>query len=366
MTAFLVGYLLMGKNLSSNPKPETGTILDRFEGQDTENNAETAKSGPTIPFLITDKKVISVASSNNKNGVLYFEKGTGKILEFNFIDRNEKILSDTVLPNFISSIWSPARKEVIHSFYVQSGQDYRHYSFSTDKTTQLDPNMHSLAFSPDGNLIVYYYLAEETTEPSQSESSEELADAPTELTTKQVGKIIIAQTDGQYPKKILTTRIKDLEISWPAKNQIVLKTVDSGIYILTEEGELTKFMEPMGLFQEKWSQSGKKVLFSVLKDDKEEPTLWIKDLATREEKPLEIEGSADKCAWSIDDTNIICALAKSPSIDELHQINIVTGSKNILAEPEIPIKEVALSETEDYLVFISALDDKLYGLKISD
>ena len=359
LTAFLIGYLLIGGSLGSSSKPKTGTILDKFDGQIANSETPNTESGPSMPFLVTSARSVSLTSSRDKNSVLYYEKGTGKLFEFNFDEETEKVISDTVLPNFISSAWSPTRKEVIQSFYSQSGKDYRHYSFSTSKTTRLNPNIHSLAFSSDGNTIAYYYLEKGTENYDQSELSE---GSPAE----RAGKIFIAQTDGQYPKKILDTRIKDLEISWPAKNQIVLKTLTSGIYIITEEGKLTKFMEPMGLLQERWSRSGKKMLFSALKDDEEGPTLWIKDLATQEEKPLNIPGSADKCVWSINDINIICALMKSPSVDELYQIDIATGSKKLIAEPEMLIKEVALSETENYLVFINASNERLYGLKISD
>ncbi len=354
ITAFLIGYLLIGGDFGSGPKPKTGTILDKFDGQVANSDTPNTESGPSMPFLITDTRIVSLTSSRNKNSLLYYEKGTGKLFEFNLDEKMEKVISDTVLPNFMSSAWSPTRKEVIQSFYSQAGQDYRHYSFSTGKTTGLDQNIRSLAFSPDGNTLVYYYLEKKT------------IDILEELPTKQAGKIIISQTDGQYPKKILDTRIKDLEISWPAKNQIILKTVDSGIYILTEEGGLTKFMEPTGLLQERWSQSGKKMLFSGLTDERMEPLLWIKDLETREEKPLNIAGEASKCVWSIDDINIICALMKSPSVDELYQINTSDNSQELIAEPEMLIKEVLLSEIEDYIIFQGASDEKLYGIKISD
>ena len=359
----MIGYLLIGGDFESGSKPKTGTILDKFDGQIANSDTPNTENGPSMPFLIASTRVTSLSSSRDKNGVLYYEKGTGKLFEFNFDEKTEKIISDAILPNFISSVWSPTRKEVIQSFYSQSGQDYRHHSFSTSKTTQLNPNIHSLAFSSDGNAIVYYYLEEGIMDTNQSELPE---DAQAGSSTEQAGKIVIAQTDGQYPKKILDTRIKDLEIAWPAKNQIVLKTTDFGIYILTEEGKLTKFMEPVDLLQEKWSQSGKKMLFSALTDERTEPILWIKDLETREEKSLNIQGSADKCVWSIDDINIICALTKSPSVDELHQINTTSGVKSLLAEPEMSIKEVLLSGIENYLLFVGASDEKLYGVRLGD
>lgn len=353
LTAFLVGYLFLGGDIGSSPK--TGTILDKFGKHIPDNNTSGTENEPSLPFLVTEKRVVSPIASNDKNSILYYEKETGKIFEFNLDEKTEKVISNTILPNFISSIWSPTQKEAILSFYSQSDQDYRHYSFSTGKTTLLDPSIGSLAFSPNGNAIVYYYL-------DNSPPTDEV-DLPTEALAK-VGKIVIAQTDGQYPKKVLDTRIENLEVSWPAEDQIALKTTDSGIYILTEDGKLTKFMEPLGFFQENWSQSGKRMLFSALTEEKVEPVLWVKELETREEKSLNTEGDAKRCVWSIDDITIVCALMKSPSVDELYQINTVNGSKILLAEPGLSIKEIALSRVEDYIFFVSASDEKLYGLKI--
>lgn len=354
LTAFLVGYLFLGGDIGSSPK--TGTILDKFGEQTTDNNPGI-ENEPQTPFLVTDRKAISLENSLDKNSVLYYEKGTGKLFEFNFDEKTEKVITDTILPNFMASVWSPTKKEAIHSFYSQHGQNYTHYSFSTGKTTPLDLNIQSLAFSPVGNAIVYHYL--------DSSLVIDESGLPAEVPVK-AGRILIAQPDGQYQKKILDTRIQNLRLMWPAKDQIVLKTPDSGIYILTEDGKLTKFMEPTGLFEEKWSQSGKKMLFSTLTDEKTEPMLWVKDLETREEKPLNTEGDARKCVWSIDDINIICALMKSPSIDEIYQINTADGSKKLLSEPGLPIKELLLSKTEDYVFFVSASDEKLYGLRIPD
>ena len=198
LTAFLIGYLLIGEDLITSSKSKTGTILDKFEEQTTNNDATSTENESSMPFLLTSKKVVSLAGSRDKNSVFYYEKGTGKLFEFNFDEKMEKNISDTILPNFISGAWSATRKEVIQSFYSQSGQDYRHYSFSTSKTTRLNPNIHSLAFSSGGNTIAYYYLEEEPADSGQSELSE---NAPVGPPTEQVGKIVLLKPMGNTLKK---------------------------------------------------------------------------------------------------------------------------------------------------------------------
>lgn len=362
LTAFLVGYLAVKGDIGPGSKSKTGTILDKFGDEQPTMSNEQLTEEP-VPFALADRKIISPATSPDKKSVLYYEKNTGKMFEFNLADKTEKVISDKILPNFMFSIWSPAGKDTVSSYYSQTDPNFKHYGLDNGKTTELDNNIQSVAFSPDGNLIAYYYF-NKTADPTPTPLDE--PDPSQGLPDLQTGKIMVAQPDGQYQKKILDTRIEDIKISWPSNEYMVLKTPASGIYLLTQDGKLNKFLEPLSLFEDKWSQSGKKMLFSALTGNMSEPSLSVKDVDTREERPLNIEGSASKCAWSIDDVNIFCALSKSPSADEIYLINTSDGSRKLIAEPGVLIKELLLSSAEDYLLFISASDDKLYAVKLAD
>ena len=94
--------------------------------------------------------------------------------------------------------------------------------------------------------------------------------------------------------------------------------------------------------------------------------LWLKDIESKEETPLDLEGDASLCAWSKDDITIICALSKSPSIHEIYKINSLDKSRKLAAEPNMLIKELLMSAAEYNLLMISAVDEKLYSIKISD
>lgn len=340
LTAFLAGYFIIGGDIGGS---RTGTMLDKFSGQSTDNTAQKDKA-EVKTFLVADRRVISPANSLARGQIIYYEKDTGKVFEFDITTKEEHSISDSILPNFINAVWSPSKKEVINSFYSQSGQDLRYYNFDTLKTTRLSSDIQSFAFSPDGSLLVYFV--------------KNTADQ------EETGKIFISQPDGQYQKKILETRIEDLKLSWPAKDQIVVKTSASELFLLNEAGKLSKFLDSSPLFEEKWSQSGKKILFSALTEGEPEPILWIKDKETMGERQLDVVGSASKCAWSIDDINIICALAKSPSVDEIYAINTSDGSYKLVADLEMTAKELFLSSAEEYLMFMGASDEKLYGIKM--
>ena len=366
LTAFLAGYLIIGGGLGDNSRKITGTVLDKFDGQtDPANDRQKAEESTGIR-LLTDRPVVSIVNSQGKESVLYYEKNTGKVFEFDLTDRKEEVVSDAVLANFISSLWSPTQMAVISTFYSSSGSIFKHHDFNTKKTTELGSDVKSVAFSPDGSLIVYYLFEGQPTTPASSVSPTIEGIDESGQPEFYAGKIIISEPDGKYQKKVLDTRLRDVVINWPAKNQITLKTPLSDLFLLTEDGKLNKLLEFKTLLEERWSKSGKKLLFSSLTDISMEPVLFITNVETREEKPLNLEGSASKCTWSIDDVNIFCALAKSPSVDDIYQINTLDGSKKLVAEPGFTIKEVLLSGLEDHLLFVSVVDEKLYGIEISN
>lgn len=352
LTAFLAGYIVVGRGTRIGSK--TGTILDKFgsqqstpstgSGQATSDQQPAHESG-LMPLV--DRAVVSVTNSLNRGSILYFEKNTGKLYEYDLNSKTEKVISDKILPNFISALWSPAKEELLGSFTSNTGIIFKYINIKTGQEVALDPNIRSVAFSPDGNLMAYHYRDDATENDS--------------------GNITISQPNGQYQKKILATRIKDIVMSWPNKENMALKTPGQEIFFLNEAGNLTKVLDIKFGLEEKWSPSGNKLLFSALSDNPDDPDikLWIKDMASKEEKEL-IPGSAFKCVWSIDNVNIYCAIAKSPSIDEIYFINTADGSNKLIAEPDTPIKELFLSTVEDRILFINAADEKLYSIKISE
>lgn len=379
LTAFLAGYFLIQGD-SGSPKLNTGTILDKFDNNYPQTTHSTGSTGSqqatssgqatndrrqaegNTPFLIADRKVTSITNSPDKKGILYFEKNTGKLFEFDYKNSQETAVSETILPNFISAIWSPAEREVISSFYSPGKTNFKYHSYQTSKTTSFDPNIRSVAFSPDGNLIAYFYAS-----PDKTSSPEPVETDIAQTSIVEPNKIFIAQPDGSYSKKILDTRLDNISISWPTGEWIAFKTSGAEIFLLSPEGKLNRFLGPGTALGEKWSKTGKKMLYSAPSGDyvPEGSILYVKGLDSREERSLEIGGEASKCVWSIDDVNIYCALAKSPSADEIYRINVDTGLKKLLIDPEAKLKEMFLSSTEDHLFFINASDEKLYTTRLA-
>lgn len=358
ITAFLVGYLIFDKGLGGSSGLKTGTILDKFNQQSTPDKQGADKGN--VPFLIADRAVISPTNSSKKSSVFYFEKNTGKMFEFSLETRSEEVVLNEVVPNFLSALWSPRKGETIRYFYSPSGNRFEYYNFDTLTSSGLDKDIQSIAFSPDGNLTVHYHL-DSTGGTDQSGLPADQIGLPA-----QAGKIVISQPNGQYPKKIFQARIKELQLSWPVQDRIVIKT-PSELFFLTEDGKLTKLLESNFSLEEKWSPSGKKLLLSSFTDmTNPEIKLRVMDIESKIEKLLDITLPASRCVWSIDDVNIVCASPRSSSSDEFYRINTFTGSVELIAELELMVKDFFLSTTEDYIIFTNASDEKLYGIRIGD
>lgn len=355
LTAFLAGYVMVRRGADSTLRSKTGTILDKFNGSGQEDtNLENTKEA--IPTPLTERKVLSVVNSPIKNVILYFEKNTGRLFEFNMETKGEQVILDKTMPNFTSAIWSPTKKNFIGTFVSDSKNVFKSFDVTTGKETTMNPGIRSVAFSHDGNLIAYHYL-----DPVEAENTANPEISP----TVQIGKIMISEPDGKYEKKILDTRLSSVNISWPMKDNILLETSAAEVFILSEDGKLSSLFGPSFGLKKVLSPSGKKLIFSYLSanEDQGETMLSIKDLASKEERSL-LPASASKCVWSIDDVNLLCAIQKSPSVDAIYLINTIDGSEKLIAEPLMAVRDLLLSPLEDYLVFIGVSDDKLYSIKI--
>ena len=334
----------------SGLKNQTGTILSRFNSYSDTISPTPDEQGPSA---LINRKIVSLTNSPDNNSILYYEQNTGKVFEYDLANKNETTISNAILPNFISTIWSPTKKEVISAFYSQSGYDFKYYNYNTNKSVVLGSNIRSVAFSPDGSYVAYYL-----TEIIPGDNQNGQADT-------EVGRVYISQPNGSLPKLIFSTRIQDLRLLWPAKDKIVLATPNSGTYTISEDGkQFEKILDAVPIIEESWSKSGQKLLYSGLIDpENQNPILSIKNSAASQDKSLGFEGSASKCAWSIDDINIYCALARSPSSDNIYMVDTDKNTKKLVVELPGQAKELFLSSTEDYLIYISAADEKPYLVK---
>ncbi|MDP2648126.1 MAG: hypothetical protein Q8P35_02710 [Candidatus Yanofskybacteria bacterium] len=343
-SAGIASYLIGHPNSLSGG---SATILDKF----TDNPA----IGKSIELTqkrrltaISQQNAVSPAISANRNKVLYYEAAIGRVFETDIEGRGEVTISENKLSGFIRTFWSPNKREVISEFRNSSGIQFRYYNYETNRTATLPQNIRSLTFSPDGQEIAYFQ------------------------TKGEMGMVYLALPDGSNPKKIFDTRILDIKLLWPSAQQIIIQTSQnsiSNILILSPEGGIARILSEQKSLRHVWSPSGNKVLFSTLSSDNIS-SLSVLDIMTRSQTAIGLKTSADKCVWSIDERTVICAVAKSTTVSEdifkidvssMRQELLFTGDLN---SPPISAEDLFLMPGENYLIFLNAIDDRLYSLKI--
>ena len=82
LTVSFAGYVFISGGLGNNTSSKTGTLLDKFDTETTNENgiAVPERSGP---ILLSDRQVLSPTGSLNPNSILYYDKSTGELYELN-------------------------------------------------------------------------------------------------------------------------------------------------------------------------------------------------------------------------------------------------------------------------------------------
>ena len=340
-TAFLSGYLISQTDFHRNSSSNfSGNILDKFSDNNSSPSPQAESSKTLRP--LSPRSALSPVISKEKNSILYYEKGTGKVFEVTLNDLREKSVSDVPLANLIKTVWAPSRKEVVSLFYHPKGNHYKYFNYKTKASVDLGTNIKSLSFSLDGSQIAYF---------GDREGSR---------------GIFISQPDGNSSKKLLLSRLENADVYWPTDNLLFFKTDNSDgseLFSLSLTGELTRILDPRERLEVKWSRNGSRVLFSQ-KVESGRISLFYKDLSSESETALNVATDASKCDWSIDGKTIVCGVPRSSaSGDEIYEIGL-DGTKKLLSSPtsRLDTAELFLSGLDDYVVILNSLDNKLYIL----
>lgn len=338
-TAFLGGYLISQKDFHRSSVSSNANVLDKFSGNNPSPGPQDSSGNLR---LLSQRFVVSPVLSKEKDGIIYYEKGSGKVFEATLKDQREKLVSDTSLTDLIKTIWSPSRKEVVSLFYYPKENRYKYFSYKTKASIDLGTNIRSLAFSPDGSQIAYFGSKEDSR------------------------GMFISQPDGSSFKRILSSRLESAEVYWPTDDWLAFVTNTANgfeLYNLSRAGEVKKILNQRDGLEVKWSKDGSKVLFSQKAESG--LNLFYKDVTSESEISLNVATSASKCDWSVDSKTIVCGVPRSSaSGDEIYEIGL-DGTKKLISSPtsKINTAELFLSGLDDYIVILNNSDAKLYILK---
>ncbi len=347
LAAFLGGYLLSGNGLpkeANNSNYQTGNILDKFDNQASASENISSSESPSI---LSKNKVASFTLLNTGD-ISYYEKGTGRMFSVNSDTKEEKVLSANALPNFIKTIWSSDKQEVISQFYSLSGTQYKYYNFQTKQSATLN-SLQLPAFSPDGSQIVSFASS---------------------LDANGTYNILISQPNGSISKKIFSTRLSYVNLYWPQDNLLAFEVSDnrghSKLFSLTKEGEVGEILTDAQNLKTQWSPDGQLLLFSKV-GDTSQTELSYQNIMDGSETLLPVTTSASKCAWSIDGKTIVCAVpTASGDGEELYKVDVTNKTKQLITAlgPNMQVQEMLLSNIDNYAIFLNSYDERIYSVKI--
>lgn len=325
---------------------------------------EVASGGVTkvkdLDFGI-NKKIVSAADR-----IVTFNADTGKFYKLNN-DGEKEELSTRIYKDVKNVTISPKTNQAILEF-----PDNKNvlYDYVNDKQISLPEDWTDFNFSNEGTQIAF-------------------KDMNANPDYRWLG---IANPDGSGQKYIeqIGDKANDFKVDWSPNGSMIAqyktgKSADaSKIYFVGKNNENFRALELNGYGAEtKWTPDGNRLLYSAhttATDNK--PELYIVDAAGDNigynHQSLKLNTWADKCAFANADT-VYCAVPKElpananlmPSIannipDYIYKVNLKTGVKSFVAEPEFnyTIDQLVVSGDEDVLYFTDNLVGNVHSIKL--
>lgn len=343
----LVVALVSGWRPGSGSESDRASILDQFS-EGPKNPTTTSLVSSKRISLLSALPVTAVAPDSRKNAVLYYERDTGRVLSTLLATNNQDLISAHPLANFLDTVWSPNRREVISIFSGSTGKEFRYFNYDSRKSVVFPESVRSVIFSPDGSEAAVF------------------------KNTTTGGSISLTTPDGSATKKILDTRIQNLDLYWPAQDFLAFRTSDpskpnSSLFGLSREGELSELIGDVVDIDAVWSPDGSKMLVSYMQNGK--PTLAWQTFPMGKLQNIDITTSASRCAWSRNNTTLVCAVAHDETYpnDDLYAYSLKTNTKTLefastTTEKFSNIQQTLLSAQEDHILVLT-MDGKLYSIK---
>ena len=344
LVTFLGGYILARKD--GTPQSASIYQLERFNNKTaTEGIIDNIGSERSVLERLSTVKVLNPTISESGREVVYFEKGTGKILSADFSGKSTNIVSGEIINDLNDANWS---KNGIQVIFNQQGK-YTYFNVKTGARSKLNQNISHVTWSRDGKKIAYLFYDDKTGE----------------------GNISIASPDGSSFKNVFKTRAQNLKLNWPKENLLSFYApfgLDKSLFLLNfETGKLEKILDQLDDLEILWSPDGSHLLYSYRDRDNLSRTKLL-DLEKQIDLEIDLLTSTDKCVWTLDSLSIYCGAEKEAGFENLYQLDLVKKEfglifKSSVAEP-MTISSPLLSPIENYFFFIDQQDSYLYGIKL--
>lgn len=334
------------------PAPVGGvsfTVPDQNAGG---SNLQAISEGPIVSF------------HQKSDGTILFYDLSGQLWQLNKGDSKPVLLNQTPIGNAAVVIWSANNKNIVK---LGTGQTDSSYVLSDpDKKSlfNLNAGAKSAVFSPDGKKFIYQVVPDSKTD-----------------------NLIVGDSSGKNQKTLMSNlSLRDIILIWPSADNIALVSKPSGAvagnlwFLDIRNLSISKIIDSFFGLEVLFSPDGKSFIYSYTNQNGLNLNLGI--YKNGNQKIInKVSTLVDKCAWTKDSISIYCAVPKSWSdsallpddyyknafstADDIWKINSITEEKTLVSENTGDVSNLAVSDDESGLFFISKENQLLYKLIIT-
>lgn len=313
------------------------------------------------PKPISEQPVTGMSNEVSTDTIRYYERSTGKSFAINLNSHLATTISDVRIPSFLSAYWSATSSGEIIASKKPLGTEYTFVDASTRRSTKIGIGLISVQISPDGNHIAYA----------------EQGDAGTL-------SIVVATIDGKEKLPLLTTRLQDPELQWRTNNELVVRSrrpekAGYDATLIDLEGNMKPLLSNKENLEMLWSPTGDALLYSYYTPS-QGVSLWIHILTDGADIPLNIQTSAQKCAWHPSSLALTCGVPSHASLardipanetatqDDIYTLDITSGTVDriytSISGTLVGVTHPLMSSSGTYFVFINMFDSKIFSMPI--
>jgi len=372
--AFYWFYLKPATQIEENLPPTSGGVLPTI-------TAGPIVSPSTVETELAQKPVLKPLIS--KDILAFWQSSTSSIqyltteglFEFNYLESPIKEEKRELGVNFSNILnIEPSTKDKILIQYIAEGATKPAYSvldINTREVKNLDLNIKTATWSPDGEKLLYYY-----------------SDSPIYYQENFKPSSYLAQLDKNLAnRKVLMnfTAASDLNLIWPATSTAYITQKPSGLVEATvlsfnlANNTFSPFVSGYGLIL-KWDHQGKYGLLFTTSQNGINPKLQLinKDGYVLADFPNVT--LPEKCVFANSKPVLYCSIFVNPvfsgvwpdayymnalDFDEtLYQINLEKMEAKLLINTPFQINDLKISKDDNYLFFYDEKSKTLYSLSL--
>jgi len=340
--------------------------ITKIEAVKTSAPDATAQGSITKVYDLDYEKNSSFTLDSTGNNIVSYQKETGLFYQIN-PDGTRTKLSDRVYKDVENVAWAPGADQAILEF--PDGSNIL-FDIKSDKQISLPKDWTEFDFNGTGDKIGFKDM-----NPNPD-----------------LQWVAMANPDGSGQKYLepLGTKAKQFKVDWSPSGDKVAEynpgasAATSRLLFVGLNGENFRDIDMRGYGVEtKWTPDGSRLLYSahaISTDHK--PLLHIVnasgDTIGYDHQDIDLNTWPDKCTFADADT-VYCAVPKelpygadfAPAVadnipDYIYKVNLKTGSKSFVAEPELDytIDSMQISEDGTNLFFTDKLSGNIHTIKL--